>query len=84
MTGQHILWATQIKYLRLTAKEHLDWDLYFSQLKEKLNRGIGPLAKIRHFSPKHLLKTFYFSLFNSNLIYWARYGENFKMKISRR
>ena len=50
--------------------EHLNWDLYFSQLKKKLNRGIGLLAKIRHFTPKHLLKTLYFSsLFNSNLIY---------------
>ena len=49
--------------------EHLDWDLYFSELKKKLNRGIGRLSKIRHFTPKHLLKTLYFSLFNSNLIY---------------
>ena len=48
---------------------HLDWDLCFSQLKKKLNRGIGLLAKIRNFTPKHLLKTLYFSLFNSNLIY---------------
>ena len=48
--------------------EHLDWDLYFSQLKKKLNRGIGLLAKTIHFTPKHLLKTLYFSLFNSNLI----------------
>ena len=49
--------------------EHLDWDLYFSQLKKKLNCGIELLAKIRHFTPKQLLKTLYFSLFNSNLIY---------------
>ena len=49
--------------------EHLDWDLYFSQLKKKLNRGTGLLSKIRDFTPKHLLKTLYFSLFNSNLIY---------------
>ena len=60
---------TSQKYLGLTINEQLDWDLYFSQLKKKLNRGIGLLAKIRHFTPKHLLKTLYFSLFNSNLIY---------------
>ena len=42
---------------------------YFNLLKKKLNRGIGLLAKIRHFTPKHLLKTLYFLLFNSNLIY---------------
>ena len=49
--------------------KNLDWDLYFSQLKKKLNCGIGLLAKIRHFTPTQLLKTLYFSLCNSNLIY---------------
>ena len=63
--------------------EHFDdWDLYFSQLKNKLNRVIRLLAKIRHFAPKHLLKTFYFSLFNSNLIcvcqIWGQDQNEFK------
>ena len=35
----------------------------------KLNRAIDLLAKIRHYTPKYLLKTIYYSLFNSNLIY---------------
>ena len=58
--------------------EHPNLDLYFSQLKRKLNRGIGILAKIRHFTPKHmLLKTLYFSLFNSDLIYGCQiWGQN--------
>ena len=51
---QYIPRTTQIKYLGLTMNEHLDWDIYFSQLKKKLNCGIGLLAKIRHFTPKHL------------------------------
>ena len=49
--------------------EHLAWDLYFSHLKKKLNGGMRLLAKIRHFTPKHLLRTLYFSSFKSNLIY---------------
>ena len=69
ISGQYIPRKTQVKCLDLRISEHLDWDLYFSQLKQKLNGGIGLLAKIRHFPQKHLLKTFYFSLFNSNLIY---------------
>ena len=64
---QYIPRATQVKYLGLTMNGHLDWDLYFSHLKKKLNRGIGLLTKIRHFTPKHLLKTLNFSLFNSNI-----------------
>ena len=55
-----------MKYLGLTMNKHLDWDLCFSQLKNKLNRWIELLAD---FTPKHLLKTLYFLLFNSDLIY---------------
>ena len=69
ISGQYIPQTTQVKYLCLTMDEHLNQDLYFSQLKKKPNQGIGLLAKIRHFTPKQLLKTLYFSLFNSNLIY---------------
>ena len=49
--------------------EHLNWDLYFSQLIKKHNMGLDVWAKIRHFTPKQLLKALYFSLFNSKLIY---------------
>ena len=56
--GHYITWKTRIKYLILTINDHLD-----------CNRGIGFLAKIIHFTSKHLLKTLYFSLCNSNLIY---------------
>ena len=69
ISGQYIPRKTQVEYLGLTINEHLDWDLHFTQLKKKLNRGIGLLAKIRHFTPKHLLTTLYYSLFNSNLTY---------------
>ena len=41
--------------------ENLDLDIYSSQLNKIFNRGIGLIAKIRHFTPRHLMKTFYFS-----------------------
>ena len=64
--------------------EHLDWDLYFSQPKKKINRGIGLLAKIRHFTSKHLWKTLYFSLFDSNLIYGCQiWGQNQNEKFKK-
>ena len=70
-------------YRRLTMNEHLNCDLYLSQLKKQLNGGIGLLAKIRQFTPKHWLKILYFSLLNSNLIYgcqiWGQ-GQNEEFK----
>ena len=49
--------------------------------KKKLNHGIGLLAKVKHFNPKHLLKNLYFSLFK-NMV--ARYGDKIKMKNLRK
>ena len=52
-------------------------------MKKKLNQAIGLLSKVRHFTSQHLLKTLYYSLFNSHLIYgcqvWGQYqGTEFK------
>ena len=58
---QYISRTKQVKYLGLTMNEHLDLDIYSSQLNKIFNRGIGLIAKIRHFTQRHLTKTFYFS-----------------------
>ena len=57
-----------MKYLGVFLNDSLSWDTHLNTLILKLNRGIGLLAKIRH-TPKHLLKTIYYSVFNSHLIY---------------
>ena len=36
ISGQYIPRKAQVKYLGLKINEHVDWDLYFSQLKKKL------------------------------------------------
>ena len=39
--------------------------------------SFGLLAKIRHYVPKYLLKTIYYSIFNSHLIYGCEvWGQN--------
>ena len=40
ISGQYIPRKAQVKYLGLKINEHVDWDLYFSQLKKKL-MGLG-------------------------------------------
>ena len=39
------------------------------ELIKKLNRALGLLAKLRHYTAKFLLRGIYYSLFNSHLIY---------------
>ena len=47
----------------------------------KLNIAIGLLSKIRHYAPKSILKTIYFSLFNSHLIYACQIWGQSKTKL---
>ena len=35
----------------------------------KLNQAVGLLSKIKHYTAKSLLRTIYYALFNSHLIY---------------
>ena len=69
ISGQKINPITSVKYLGVFLNDSLSWDTHLNNLIPKLNRAIGLLAKIRHYTPKYLLKTIYYSLFNSHLIY---------------
>ena len=69
ISGQKINPTTKVKYLGVFLNDSLTWDAHLNTLIPKLNRAIGLLAKIRHYTPKYLLKTIYYSLFNSHLIY---------------
>ena len=54
-------------------EENLDWNLQLNVLNLKLNKAIGLLCKIRHYVPKFLLKTLYFTIFHSHL--HAKFGD---------
>ena len=75
----------EVKYLGLILSEFLSWNTYYTLLKKKLNRAIGLLSKVQHFTSQHLLKTIYYFQFNSHLIYecqvWRQYqGTELKKK----
>ena len=69
VSGEKINLTEQVKYLGLLISNTLTWDSYQNSLINKLKRAIGLLAKIRHYIPKFLLKSIYYSIFNSHLIY---------------
>ena len=58
-----------MKDLGVILHEHLEWQEYINSLLIKLSRAAGLLSKIRHYVLKFLLRTIYFSIFNSHLIY---------------
>ena len=74
-----------VKYLGVILNENLLWQDHLNTLIPKLSRAVGLLSKIRYHTPKHLLRTIYFSIFNSHMIYtcqvWGQ-KENQIKKIS--
>ena len=77
ISGQKIVPVDSVKYLGLTLQSDLHWKMHLTSLEKKLSRSIGLLSKIRHYVPKFLLKTIYYSIFNSHLIYGCEvWGQN--------
>ena len=77
ISGQKIEISTRVKYLGIQIDQHLNWNEHIKNIIPKLSRAIGVLSKIRHYVPKFLLKTIYYSIFNSHLIYACQvWGQN--------
>ena len=81
VSGQKINTATSVKYLGVYLNDSLTWETHFKNLIPKLNRAIGLLSKVRHYTPKFVLKTIYYSLFNSHLIHASQIWGQTKIKL---
>ena len=81
VSGQKINTTTSVKYLGVYLNDSLTWETHFKNLIPKLNRAIGLFSKVRHYTPKFLLKTIYYSLFNSHLIYGSQIWGQTKTKL---
>ena len=55
------------KYLGIYLDEHLTWNFQLSQIKTKLSRSCGLLAKLRYHVKIELLRTVYLAILDSVL-----------------
>ena len=67
--GEKINTSSTANYLEVLLHENLQWQTHIDSLVTKLSRAVGILSKIRYYVPKYLLKTIYFSIVNSHMIY---------------
>ena len=84
ISGQKIKPTNALKYLGVILEENLSWEKHLNTLVKRLGRAIGILAKLRHYVPKWLLRTVYYSLFNSHLIYGCQiWGNNNSILVNK-
>ena len=78
ISDQKINEAKQTKYLGIYLDEHLTWNFQLKQIKTKLSRSCGLLAKLRYYVKADLLRTVYFAIFDSVIRYaiqvWGLYN----------
>ena len=77
--------SSKIKYLGLILDNKLNWKAHVSELSKKLSRAVGLLYKIRRFCTVSVLRSLYFSIFNSHLSYglavWGNASRSYINKI---
>ena len=69
ISGQKINEVKKTKYLGIYLDEHLTWNFQLIQIKTKLSRSCGLLAKLRYYVKTELLRAVYFAIFESVLRY---------------
>ena len=81
VSGQNINTTTSVKCLDVYLNDFFTLETHFKNLIPKLNWAIGLLSKVRHCTPKFILKTIYCSFFKSHLIYASQIWEQIKTKL---
>ncbi|MCH2406071.1 MAG: reverse transcriptase family protein, partial [Nitrosopumilus sp.] len=72
LNGSRISPSDYIKYLGVYLDSTLSGKFHCDLLTKKLKRANGMLSKIRHYVPKEDLKTIYYAIFSSHMIYGSQ------------
>ena len=65
ISGKKIKVKTCAKCLAVIIDEFLNWKPHYNVLRNKLERSIGLISKLRYFVSANLLRTAYFAIFHS-------------------
>ena len=84
LSGQKIHIKNNVKYLGITVQDDLGWETHVNNLLKKLRRSVAILSKVRHYTPKWLTRTIYYSLFNSHMIYGCQIWGQHKTSLVNR
>ena len=86
INNQILAEVSDAKYLGVYIDNKLQWETHINNIKLRLSKGIGILAKIRHYVPSTVLRSLYFTFINShtdyNLLNWGTAPKSNLDKIS--
>ena len=86
LAGKKIFESKKVKYLGIILDDRLTWRIHINELCKKLGRTVGMLFKLRHQCNKRILRSLYFSLFESHLSYglpvWGSANQTLRQKLS--
>ena len=68
----------------ITIQDDLGRKIHVNNLLKKLRRSVAILSKVRHYAPKRLIRTIYYSLFNSHMIYGCQIWGKHKIDLVKR
>ena len=69
INGEALKEVQVAKYLGILIDNKLNWGDQIRSVNLKLSKGIGLLAKIRHYVPKNTLRSLYFTFINPHIDY---------------
>ena len=85
MNGHPLYLSSSIKYLGMYLDETLNGSCHANILSKKLKRANGMLCKARHYVHTEDIRTLYYAIFSSHLIYasqiWGQITNSFNQKI---
>ena len=69
INGKEIEMSGSVKYLGVHVDSNLSWKFHIANVTNKIGQTLGALSKIRSFLKERALKTIYYSLIHSRLVY---------------
>ena len=80
LNGKLLRPSNYVKYLGMYIDSNLNWNVNTNILAAKLSRSLGMLSKIRHYVNLETLRSIYFAIFSSHLLYgsivWAQNSDS--------
>ena len=84
LNGKTITEKDCIKYLGILVDSSLSWKQQVSNVSKKISRSIGIMYKLRPYLPLNVMKSIYYSLVYSHLIYAIEvWGAAFKTELNK-